>query len=68
VTSPYNACLDKEEAPMMKTNKKTVGRVMARVLAEELKQVTGGEGPLKKTTVNGHLDCTDQRVEDTLGQ
>jgi hypothetical protein len=53
---------------MMKTNKKSAGRVMARVLAEELKQVTGGEGPLKKTTVNGHLDMTDQRVEDTLGQ
>jgi hypothetical protein len=54
---------------MKKTNKKSGGRVLARVLAEELPQVTGGDwGPLKKTTVNGHLDVTDQRAEDTLGQ
>ena len=47
---------------------KMKGRVLARILAEQLADVQGGGGKLIKTTVNGHLDVTDQRTEDTLGQ
>lgn len=51
-----------------KLDSKLNGRVLARVLAEELPVVAGGAGPLRKTIVNGHLDMTDSRAEDTLGQ
>lgn len=52
----------------MKNDKKQLkGRVLARVMAESLRDVQGGGGPLTRTVVNGHLDLTDARDADTLG-
>jgi hypothetical protein len=53
---------------MQKNSKQRVqGRVLARVLAEQLSAVQGGGGPLTRTMVNGHLDLTDARDADALG-
>lgn len=49
------------------------GRVLGRVLAEELEQVRGGFAPVagatagKTVSPNGHLDLTGGRPEQTDG-
>ena len=56
-----------KETTMDKKNeakKNLKGRVLGRVLAEELQHVTGGD--LILTRANGHLDATDSRSDDSL--